>query len=324
MKRIDMFLKSVLACLLLSALCASRRTRRVQEVHGIAVDNIDRSVKPGDDFYRFANGNWIKRTEIPPDRAGIDVLTKLDDLSSQRTADLIKELAVSNPPAGSNLRKVADLFNSYMDEAAIEAKGLTPVKPQLDAIAAIHDKKQLAHALGETLTRRCGRAEQHQLSHSKSFWAVGGAGVQRFGPLHALPDAGRAAATGPRVLHLGQREHAEDTRGISAARSRDVEAGWIFRCGCARGSHRGTGDCNREDASHAGGERRHPQGEQHVETRGVCDEGSGTRLGRILQGSRAQPCGEFHRVAARSISGRVGAGGIELRWNRGRTGWRFT
>ena len=151
MKRIDMFSKSVLACVVLSVLAAFAQNASVQEVHGIAVNNIDRSVKPGDDFYRFANGNWVKRTEIPPDRAGIDVFTKLGDLSSQRTADLIKELATSNPPAGSNLRKVADLFNSYMDEAAIESKGLTPAKPHLDAIAAIHDKKQLARALGETL-----------------------------------------------------------------------------------------------------------------------------------------------------------------------------
>ena len=50
-----------------------------------------------------------------------------------------------------NLRKVADLYNSYMDEAGIEAKGLSPLKPHLDAIAAIKDKKQLARALGETL-----------------------------------------------------------------------------------------------------------------------------------------------------------------------------
>jgi putative endopeptidase len=150
-KRIDMFLKTVLACLLLSAHCAFGQNASIQEVHGIAVDNIERSVRPGDDFYRFANGNWIKRVEIPADRAGIDVFTRLSDLSSQRSADLIKELSTSNPPAGCNLRKVADLFNSYMDEAAIEAKGLMPVKSNLDAIASIHDKKQLAHALGETL-----------------------------------------------------------------------------------------------------------------------------------------------------------------------------
>ena len=119
--------------------------------HGIAVGNMDRSVKPGDDFYEYANGNWIKRTEIPPDRAGVDVWSKLDDLSNQRTADLIAEIAKSNPPAGSNSRKVADLYNSYMDEAAIEAKGLAPIRPHLDAIAAIQDKRELARALGETL-----------------------------------------------------------------------------------------------------------------------------------------------------------------------------
>jgi endothelin-converting enzyme/putative endopeptidase len=150
MKRIDMFSKSVLACLVFSALAIAQNAS-VQEIHGIAVNNIEPSVKPGDDFYRFANGNWVKRNEIPPDRAGIDLFTKLNDLASQRTADLIKELAASNPPARSNSRKVADLFNSYMDEGAIEAKGLTPVKSKLDAIAAIHNKEQLAHALGETL-----------------------------------------------------------------------------------------------------------------------------------------------------------------------------
>ena len=121
------------------------------ESHGISVANMDRSVKPGDDFYLYANGDWIKRTQIPPDRAGIDVFTRLADISNKRTADLIEEIAKSNAPAGSEERKVADLFNSYMDEAGIEAKGTAPLKPHLDAIAAIHDKKELARALGETL-----------------------------------------------------------------------------------------------------------------------------------------------------------------------------
>ena len=121
------------------------------ESHGISVANMDRSVKPGDDFYLYANGDWIKRTQIPPDRAGIDVFTGLADISNKRTADLIEEIAKSNAPAGSEERKVADLFNSYMDEAGIEARGTAPLRPHLDAIAAIHDKKELARALGETL-----------------------------------------------------------------------------------------------------------------------------------------------------------------------------
>src|SRR5271156_2481857 len=122
-----------------------------QETHGIAVANMDRSVKPGDDFYDYANGDWIKRTELPPDRARIGVFTKLADLSNKRTAALIEELAKSNAPAGSGARKNADLYNSYMNEAAIEAAGLAPLRPHLDAIATIHDKRELARALGETL-----------------------------------------------------------------------------------------------------------------------------------------------------------------------------
>ena len=119
--------------------------------HGIVVANMDPSIKPGDDFYHYANGAWIKRTQIPPDRAIVDVFSQLDDLSNQRTADLIKEIASSHAAAGSPTRKVADLFNSYMDEIGIEARGLAPLRPHLDAIAAIKDKRELAHFLGATL-----------------------------------------------------------------------------------------------------------------------------------------------------------------------------
>src|ERR1700730_17330089 len=122
-----------------------------QDTHGIVLANMDVSVKPGDDFYQYANGGWMKRTEIPPDRGRVGVFSRLADLSNQRTVGLIEEAAKANAPAGSNARRIAGLYNSYMDEAAIEAKGLAPLRPQLDAIAAIHDKRELARALGESL-----------------------------------------------------------------------------------------------------------------------------------------------------------------------------
>jgi putative endopeptidase len=122
-----------------------------QDTQGIAVDHMDTSVKPGDDFYLYTNGAWFKRTEIPPDRAGVGVFSTLADLSNKRTADLIAEAAKSAPPAGSNARKIADLYNSYMGESTIEAKGIEPLRPHLAAIAAIHDQHELARALGETL-----------------------------------------------------------------------------------------------------------------------------------------------------------------------------
>ena len=119
--------------------------------HGINVANMDRSVTPGDNFYMYANGDWIKRTAIPADRAGIGVFSTLDDTANKNTAALIQESAKANAPAGSEARKIADLYNSYMDESAIEAKGLTPLHSQLAAIAAIHNQRDLARALGESL-----------------------------------------------------------------------------------------------------------------------------------------------------------------------------
>lgn len=151
MKRHISLLRFMLATSVVSIVSVFAQQASAPATHGIVVANIDRSIKPGDDFYRFANGEWIKRTEIPPDRAVIDIFSKLADLSNKRTKDLIEGIAKSNAPAGSGERKVADLFNSYVSESAIEAKGLTPLRPHLDAIAGIHDKKELARALGDTL-----------------------------------------------------------------------------------------------------------------------------------------------------------------------------
>jgi putative endopeptidase len=156
MKSTNRASKSVVVCLGVLALAVLRMPAYSQnpqqpETHGIVVANMDPSVKPGDDFYTYTNGEWLKRTEIPPDRAAVGMFSILDNISSKRTADLIEQAAKSKAPAGSNLRKVADLYNSYMDEAAIEAKGLAPIRPHLEAIASIQDKHQLAYALGQTL-----------------------------------------------------------------------------------------------------------------------------------------------------------------------------
>ena len=119
--------------------------------HGINVANMDRSVMPGDNFYLYANGDWIQQTTIPADRAAVGVFSALDDMANKNTAALIQESAKSNAPAGSEARKIADLYNSYMDPSAIEAKGLRPLHPQLAAIAAIKTRRDLARALGESL-----------------------------------------------------------------------------------------------------------------------------------------------------------------------------
>jgi putative endopeptidase len=116
-------LVSATACALLALapLGALTQDPAKQETHGIVVANMDRSVRPGDDFYRYANGAWIERTELPPDRNyidpyGSDFDDDSSDLTRKRMAGLIEEAAKANAPAASNTRKIADFYHSYMDE----------------------------------------------------------------------------------------------------------------------------------------------------------------------------------------------------------------
>jgi putative endopeptidase len=151
-KSLNSFLELVGVCAFgLVLLPAYAQNEPKPETHGIVVANMDPSVKPGDNFFEYANGAWIERTTIPPDRSRIGVFSTLADLSDKRTAALIEEAAKGGASSGTGARKIADLYNSYMDEAAIEAKGLAPLRPHLEAIAAIKNKNELAIALGESL-----------------------------------------------------------------------------------------------------------------------------------------------------------------------------
>ena len=142
---------SLIVLFLTTSLALAQSTSQPPIEHGIQVSHMDRSVRPGDDFYNFASGNYLKTVQIPPDRAAIGVWDKLLDLANKRTSDLIAEIAKSNPAPGSETRKIADLYNSYMDEAALEKIGLTSIRPHLDSVKAIKDKTELARALGQSL-----------------------------------------------------------------------------------------------------------------------------------------------------------------------------
>jgi putative endopeptidase len=143
------------AVLAIAPLAAYSQDAPAPETRGILVANMDRSVKAGDDFWHYANGDWIKRTELLPDRSFIDAYgldnDYMNNLTRERITDLIEEAVKANAPAGSNTRKIADFYHSYMDEATIEAKGLASLRPHLDAIAAISNKHELSRALGGSL-----------------------------------------------------------------------------------------------------------------------------------------------------------------------------
>ncbi len=119
---------------------------------GVDLDGMDRSVKPGDDFYKFVNGNWDAKTEIPADRSSWGGFAVLRNLSDERTRAIIEGSAKQNAPAGSVAQKVGDFYASFMDEAAIEARGLAPVQPMLAKIDGLQSREDLARAFGENST----------------------------------------------------------------------------------------------------------------------------------------------------------------------------
>ncbi|HEY1815786.1 MAG TPA: M13 family metallopeptidase, partial [Kofleriaceae bacterium] len=122
----------------------------VPSANPIDTAGMDTSVKPGDDFFKFANGGWYAKTEIPADRGSWGTFAEIAERTDKRVSELIQDAAKTAPP-GSDARRVGDYYATFMDEAAIESKGLAPLQPQLDAIAAIKDAKGLATVLGKTL-----------------------------------------------------------------------------------------------------------------------------------------------------------------------------
>jgi endothelin-converting enzyme/putative endopeptidase len=119
--------------------------------HGVVATNIDHAVKPGDNFYLYANGEWIKRTVIPADRSSVGGFSIVADRTDKRVAGMIEAAEKANPASGTDQRLIADLYHSYMDTAAIDAAGLKPLEPELRKLDAIHTELDLARFLGETL-----------------------------------------------------------------------------------------------------------------------------------------------------------------------------
>ncbi|MBN8736836.1 MAG: M13 family metallopeptidase [Xanthomonadales bacterium] len=118
---------------------------------GIDLSYLDKSVKPGDNFFDYANGDWLKTAEIPADRSSTGAFYDVFQVTEKHTADLIRNAGADNPAAGSNARKIADYYAAYMDTAAIDKAGLAPLKSELDAIDAIRTRADLARMLGSRL-----------------------------------------------------------------------------------------------------------------------------------------------------------------------------
>src|SRR6478735_2535115 len=103
---------------------------------------MDRSVKPGDDFWAFVNGSWDKRTQIAADRASAGPFVTLSDAAERDVHQIVEQLA-ADPNRDRLGQQVGDYYASFMDTGAIEAAGTAPLKPYLAKSAAAKTKAQL-------------------------------------------------------------------------------------------------------------------------------------------------------------------------------------
>jgi putative endopeptidase len=104
---------------------------------GVDLSARDLNVKPGDDFFRYANGTWLANTEIPADRTRWGTFDMLGEKSDRDVRDIITAVAGGSNAPGSNAQKIADIYNSYLDIDHIDQVGLAPIQPTLAQIDAL-------------------------------------------------------------------------------------------------------------------------------------------------------------------------------------------
>ena len=138
------------AALLLTAACGQQAEQpqvaeQPKELRsGIALDGMDQSVRPGDDFFAYVNGTWIEATEIPADKARYGTFDVLRDESQENVKVIIEESASGDFAKGTDEQKVGDLYRSFMDMETRDARGIEPLQPELDRIDAISNYDDLA------------------------------------------------------------------------------------------------------------------------------------------------------------------------------------
>src|SRR6476620_10942219 len=111
---------------------------------------MDLDIRPQDDLFGHVNGRWLAEAEIPSDRASWGPFVQLADPAEQQVRDIIESLAATDgAELDDDARKIGDLYASFMDTDTIEKRGLRPVRPLIDAVAALRDTRDLAAFLGE-------------------------------------------------------------------------------------------------------------------------------------------------------------------------------
>jgi endothelin-converting enzyme/putative endopeptidase len=114
---------------------------------GVATEDMDKSVKPGDDFFAFAEGTWLRNHPIPADKTSAGYNSELPDEIQLQVRKMVED--VTAKPADPISQKIGDAYAAWMDQAGIEARGLAPLKPWLARIDAVSSRNQLVRLMSK-------------------------------------------------------------------------------------------------------------------------------------------------------------------------------
>jgi putative endopeptidase len=116
---------------------------------GVEKTGFDKAVRPQDDFFRYVNGGWIKDTEIPPDQSRWGSFNRLIDESEANVRALIEGLAKADAPAGSEARKIGDLYKVFMDEEKADQLGIEPIMDDVHRVFSVENKADFVKLMAE-------------------------------------------------------------------------------------------------------------------------------------------------------------------------------